>query len=386
MSGTLTCASPFDLGQFFLLGRKTGVLHLTQGEQRGELHFLQGQIVSAVGPDLKGGQETAMALLKWTEGKFRFVPEPVAASQEIELGTENLMLETARLMDESGEGERQIAASLEAADELSRTFAAITQSAVRTSAGGDESPSRWLFAARGRALLHVPGHPLAGTDETGRMHNLDEERKLDPGRVLGCSVTGPPYEGWLEVENRRVYLSWGAEGYRIVYPHCRPSAEHHLADHQAMGRMLSGATAVGIYGPSGAGKSLLAAILATAQAAEGFRVLYLTGIPSHDLGDGQRLTHVVSAPGGGGSAAQAALERWHPEAVVIDLEPSRDMASFVQNCRRGGLPIVLTLRAPDAEWARESVQFLLRETTGWQFLRPSVAGEGPALEVTQDAA
>ncbi len=39
---------------------------------------------------------------------------------------ENLLLETARLMDETGQGEQQVAAAMEQGDELSRTFAALS--------------------------------------------------------------------------------------------------------------------------------------------------------------------------------------------------------------------------------------------------------------------
>ena len=163
LTGQLNFASPFELGQFLLLGRKTGVLYLTSGDKRGELHVLEGQIVSANGPDLSNGQEAAMEVLRWTEGEFSFVPEPVPPSEEIDLGTENLLLETARRMDESGQGERQVAASLEAADELSRTFAAITAQAASTSPSAAGSACGWVLKAAGRSLAHMAGHPLMGT-------------------------------------------------------------------------------------------------------------------------------------------------------------------------------------------------------------------------------
>ncbi len=386
LTGQLKFASPFELGQFLLLGRKTGVLYLTSGDKRGELHVLEGQIVSANGPDLSNGQEAAMEVLRWTEGEFSFVPEPVPPSEEIDLGTENLLLETARRMDESGQGERQVAASLEAADELSRTFAAITAQAASTSPGAAGSACGWVLKAPGRSLAHMAGHPLMGTAAEGQEQQLDPAPTPDPGRVLGHPIEGPPHDDWLVEGGRRIYLSWGREGYRLVHPYPTPAIEKHIPDHEAFGAMLCGATAIGIYGPSDTGKSLLAAILATAQAGDGFRVLYVTGVPTHDLGDGQRILHVVLAPGAGPARAQEALERWHPDAVVVDVDPSRELAVFVQHCRRGGIPLVLTLRAPDGAWARQSVRFLLRETTGWKFLTAKVAAAGPTLQVNQEAA
>jgi hypothetical protein len=386
LAGRLQCASPFELGQFLLLGRKTGVLHLSSGDKRGELHVLEGQIVSAAGPDLSSGQAAAMEMLKWTEGDFHFVAEPVPPSEEIDVGTENLLLETARLMDESGQGERQVAASLEAADELSRTFAAITAQAASTSPAAAGSARGWLLQSPGRSLAHMTGHPLMGVGADGGAKQLDAGTTPDPGRVLGRAIEGPPRDEWVSEGGRRLYLSWGSEGYRLVCPYPTPAIEKHIPDHEAVGSMLCGATAVGIFGPSATGKSLLAALLATAQAGDGFRVLYVTGVPTHDLGDGQRILHVVTPPGAGAAHAQEALERWHPEAVVVDAEPSREMAVFIQHCRRGGIPLVMTLRASDGVWARKSVQFLLRETAGWKFLTPEVTSAGPRLRVSQEAA
>lgn len=386
LAGRLQFASPFELGQFLLLGRKTGVLHLSSGDKRGELHVLEGQIVSAAGPDLTNGQAAAMEMLKWTEGEFHFVPEPVPPSEEIDLGTENLLLETARLMDESGQGERKVAASLEAADELRRTFAAITAQAASTAPGAAGTACGWLLQTPGGSLAHLTGFPLMGVGAGGAAQQLDASTTPDPGRVLGRAIEGPPRNEWLSEGGRRLYLSWGDEGYRIVYPYPTPAIEKHISDHEAVQAMLCGATAVGIFGPTGAGKSLLAAILAAAQAADGFHVLYVTGVPTHDLGDGQRILHVIVPPGAGPAHAQEALERWHPESVVVDVEPSREVATFLQLCRRGGIPLVMTLRAPDGAWARESVRFLVRDTAGWKFLTPSVTAAGPTLQVDQEAA
>ena len=122
MQGQLQFASPFELGQFLLLGRKTGALHLTRDGKRGVLYVLEGQIVSAVSPELRSGEEAAAEMIRWTEGDFRFVPEPVMRTGEIEVGTENLLLEVARQMDETGLDEQAVAASLEKVPLFSETL------------------------------------------------------------------------------------------------------------------------------------------------------------------------------------------------------------------------------------------------------------------------
>ncbi|MBE9478532.1 MAG: DUF4388 domain-containing protein [Chloroflexi bacterium] len=386
MRGRLDVVSPFELGQFLLLGRKTGALHLIRGEERGVLYVLEGRIVSAVGPDLRGGPDTAMKLIQWTEGEFHFIPESVAPSDEIPMGTENLLLETARLMDESGLGEKEVAASLEQVDELSRTFAAISATSIVESSGHGGSPSRWVAKVAGRSLLHVAGHALVGVAPDGAITAFDTRDVPDPGRVLGQSIDGPPVDEWMQRKGPRLYLSWGSEGFRLVHPFPSPAVERHLRDASAVEQMLGASAAVAIYGPSGVGKSLLTALLVSAQAAQGYRVLYLSGVPTHDLGDGSRIHHVVVAPGSSLMKVREALERWHPDSVAVDLEPSEEMAAFARSCRAGGIPLVLTLRAPERESARESVRVLYGDTRGWQFLSPSPAGAGPVLEVLQEAA
>ncbi len=384
--GRLEHASPFELGQFLLLGRKTGVLHLHRGDERGELHVREGQIVAAVGPDLRGGSEAAMKLLRWTEGEFRFAVEPVPPSEEISVGTENLMLETARRMDESGEEEQQVAAALEQADELSRTFAAISAATASGPAGEGHAPGRWVVEAPGRSLFHMRGYGLMGADPGDVCTRLDESTTPDPGRILGQKIGGPPFDDWITHQQIRFYLSWGAEGYRLVHPFPHPSIDRHLRDPAEIGQRLGDATAVAIYGPSGAGKSLLAALLASAQAAGGCRILYLTGVPTHDLGDGDRILHVVSPPGSDVNAAREILDRWRSDAVVMDIEPSPASASFARWCHRGSIPLVITLRAPERKWAGESIRHLMGESDDWRFLAPSRVAAGPILEVTQAAA
>ncbi|MCK4306223.1 MAG: hypothetical protein KAY24_18425, partial [Candidatus Eisenbacteria sp.] len=323
----------------------------------------------------------------WKEGEFRFVPEAIAQSEEIGLGTESLLLETARLMDESGAGEREIAASLEKIDELSRTFADISEASHGRGPQGSDTPEAWVNAVPGRSLFHMTGHALMGREPGGQVTLLDEERSPDPGRILHLRIDGPPHNDWTQRDGVRLYLSWGSEGYRLVHPFPRPAIERHLRDMAAIEQPVDAAApGVTIYGPPNSGKSLLAALLVSARSANGGRVLYLSGVPSHDLGDGRQIFHVVAAPGSQLVAAREVLARWHPESVVTDMEPSEELVAFLRSCKAGGIPIVLTLRAQELQWAQQSIACLFDQTSGWRFLAPSQVEAGPVLEIRQCAA
>jgi Domain of unknown function (DUF4388) len=379
--GQLKVVSPFELGQFMLLGRKTGALHLINGDERGVLYVCAGQIVAAVGPDLRGGQETAMKLLGWTEGYFEFSVEPVPPSDEIELGTESLLLETARLLDESGEEALQLAVSLETVDELSKTFAALSDPVAGSSGSSDQSPLTWLSGQQGRMLTHLKGYSLQGFDTDGNVTILDPSESPDPGRILSQNITSPPFNGWVTQGDCRYYLCWGATGYRLIHPRQRPQTRSHISDISSLNKLFESAPAIAVFGQPDSGRSLLTALLVTAQAAQGAYVLYVTGLPTHDLGDGGRIIHHVQPPGYRMSEAMEAIGRWQPDWVAVDMDPTPGLADFVRACRASGIPLVMTLHAPLRQWARDSIIQLIGTDTGWEFATPRMSGSDGALEI-----
>jgi hypothetical protein len=383
--GRLDFASPIELGQFLYLGRKTGTLHLKRNAENASIAFLQGRAVSAVGPDLSTGAEAAKRVLQWTFGEFQFVAENVADSGEIGDGTENLLLDAARLMDERG-GERVVAAALKAGDELGRTFAAITAGRGGRRESGVVNAGAWIVGAPGRCVYQFAGHPLMGVGSDGEEITLDESPQPNPGSFLGTQLESPPFDGWIHHRGKRLYLSWGEEGYRLLHPFPRPVLSDHLADPAILERIAAPMPAVSVYGPRGSGKSLLAALVAVRHAERGARVLYLSGPPTHDLADGKRLIHAVVAGRGDGPALRAMISRWRPEILIIDVDPFEGLPALLRDARAAGMQIVLSVRAAEPQGAREAIRMLTRENASWHFFSPWPVSPGPTLEISAEAA
>jgi hypothetical protein len=382
--GQLASASPIEFSQFLLLGRKTGALHLAKAGQRGVLYFHLGNIVSAIGPDLRGGEDAAMRLLAWDEGEFSFVEEPVGPAREIELGTQNLLLETARLLDETGAEAEVVAESLRQVDELSRTFAAITAGSS-AGAGSGNAALTWLLELPGRSLYAIDGRAVHGQSVGGEIVAFEPGVTFDPAD-LGAERVDGEFDGWIERGGRRLYLSTGADGYRLLHPHAAPSAGEHIEAPATIDRVLGTVSPSLIYGPAGAGKSLLAAAVARLHADRGWRVLVVTGLPSHDLGDGVRILHATIPPVSSLERARRMLQRWRPDLVVVDIDPSEGVIGFVRDCRMAGVRLAVTLRTAERAAARESIRLLTGDKSGWQLLSPWPVAPGPKLDISLEAA
>ncbi len=109
-SGELGLIGLFDLGQLLMLNGATGALAITTPEgHKGFLYFDGGQIVNALDETHQDGELAAFRLFGWKQGHFEFRPEPPGGVHRITAGTEGLMMEAARRLDEagltSGEGE-----------------------------------------------------------------------------------------------------------------------------------------------------------------------------------------------------------------------------------------------------------------------------------------
>ena len=99
IEGTLSHMSLADLLQFLHLNRKEGELKVTSGDYAGTVFIKEGSIYNAV----LGSTEREKALfrmLQWTEGRFEFIPKPVAAQKKIRSTTGNLLMEGMRQIDE----------------------------------------------------------------------------------------------------------------------------------------------------------------------------------------------------------------------------------------------------------------------------------------------
>ncbi len=385
ISGSLEATSPIELSQFLLLGRKTGTLHLVRDDQRGVLYFSDGDVVAAVGPDLRGGTETAMRLLVWDEGTFTFVREPIHAAREIEGGTWNLLLETARLTDESGTGAEEVAASLREVDELSRTFAEISASAAGR-ASGESAPLSWLLERPGRRLFRATGHALVGEEVTGERLSFGEAPSFDLAATLSAGHGSVPDGGWCRLGTRRVYVSNGPDGYRVVNPFPTPDPETHLISTARFEDLLVELTPTVVYGPAATGKSLVAALLAIGYARRGWRCLIVTDFPAYDLADGLGVWHETVAPDGDLSHVARVYGRWQPDVVVWDATPSEAARGLLTAARCAGRQVVLTLRTGDRQTARDTARRALEGVTAWRFVAPWPVDSGSRLEITVDAA
>jgi response regulator RpfG family c-di-GMP phosphodiesterase len=100
VSGSLKEMSLPDLIQVLSQGRKTGKLKITCDAGEGEIHFQSGQIVNALYGG-REGEEAFYSMLIISEGYFSLDPKFTPPKTVIETGTEGLLLEGLRLLDES---------------------------------------------------------------------------------------------------------------------------------------------------------------------------------------------------------------------------------------------------------------------------------------------
>ncbi len=100
--GSLKVAGIFDLCQFLMLNRKSGTLTLFRRGGTSRLYFINGQIINASQePEGKQGREIALQTLRIDRGGFRFREQNPSTSHLIKDVTQNLLLDAARLIDES---------------------------------------------------------------------------------------------------------------------------------------------------------------------------------------------------------------------------------------------------------------------------------------------
>ena len=102
LAGELGLISLFDIGQLLLLNRATGVMSVTSEGRRGSLWFRDGQLVNAIDEKQRDGEDAAFAVFAWRRGRFEFHGGPLPGVATIEGGTEAIMLEAARRIDEAG--------------------------------------------------------------------------------------------------------------------------------------------------------------------------------------------------------------------------------------------------------------------------------------------
>jgi CheY-like chemotaxis protein len=98
--GNLSQMNVIDLVQSLEMGRKSCLLTLTQGSEKCEMYFSEGQVPHAVYGSLKG-DAAVFKVLSWTGGNFQIDFEGKTKQQTTTLNTQGLLMEGLRLLDES---------------------------------------------------------------------------------------------------------------------------------------------------------------------------------------------------------------------------------------------------------------------------------------------
>lgn len=110
--GELSAAGLVELVQVVAITMPSGALHVQSAEGAGALWFEAGAVVHAVCGDARGAA-AFVRMLRWHAGSFRVDAQGRAAERSIDCSTTQLLLESARVLDEAhahGDGERERAA------------------------------------------------------------------------------------------------------------------------------------------------------------------------------------------------------------------------------------------------------------------------------------
>ncbi|MBN1652468.1 MAG: response regulator [Deltaproteobacteria bacterium] len=101
-SGSLSDMGLVDLLQTVDIGKKSGVLYISSGNQRGAIYFRDGALVDAeIGGKLRGDRAVYRALV-WSDGTFEIDFRPVRRQDVIKTSTQGVLMEGMRRMDEWG--------------------------------------------------------------------------------------------------------------------------------------------------------------------------------------------------------------------------------------------------------------------------------------------
>jgi CheY-like chemotaxis protein len=98
--GNLAQMNVIDLMQSLEMGRKSCQLSLSNGADKCEVYFTEGQVNHATYGDLKG-DPAVFKVLRWTGGNFQINFEGKTTLQTTNLNTQGLLMEGLRLLDEA---------------------------------------------------------------------------------------------------------------------------------------------------------------------------------------------------------------------------------------------------------------------------------------------
>jgi len=100
LRGNLTQMNVIDLVQSLEMGRKSCLLTMTNGDDKCEMYFNQGQVSHAAYGSISG-DEAVFKVLRWKDGNFQIDFEGTTTQQTTNLNTQGLLMEGLRLLDEA---------------------------------------------------------------------------------------------------------------------------------------------------------------------------------------------------------------------------------------------------------------------------------------------
>src|SRR5438876_3010667 len=112
LRGSLSQMNVIDLVQSLEMGRKSCALTLTNGKDKCEMYFIEGQVTHAAYGSLTG-DAAVFKVLSWTAGNFQINFESKTSQQTTTLNTQGLLMEGLRMLDESKRDEGGSAAEEE---------------------------------------------------------------------------------------------------------------------------------------------------------------------------------------------------------------------------------------------------------------------------------
>lgn len=100
LRGSLSQMNVVDLVQSLEMGRKSGSLTMTKGDDKCEMFFSQGQVKHAAYGSISG-DEAVFKVLRWTEGNFEVDFDGKTTKESTTLNTQGLLMEGLRQLDEA---------------------------------------------------------------------------------------------------------------------------------------------------------------------------------------------------------------------------------------------------------------------------------------------
>ena len=208
LKGNLSLTNITDLLQFLSSSAKSGMIQLVRypGGQEGKIHFVAGELVSAVSGDL-AGLEGLADLLAWDQGAFHFQPGVAASKANIGLSVQHAIMEAVVLLDkqvkenqssptkaveersldmQGGRGSNEVLNDLLEISGIDAVVVVGRDGFVIESAG---SSSRVNIDELGASLAHA----VNGIEEMGSELNVDrfQDMFIEYGRaVIMCKPVG----------------------------------------------------------------------------------------------------------------------------------------------------------------------------------------------------